>query len=52
MDDVTTDPQIPEVKFVQYLDTQEPQTPSGNSSIGGILYALSTYYQTKATVSF
>lgn len=48
MSDYTTEYQLGNFTAVQYLDIQEPMTPSGNTSLGGIVNALNTYYKSSS----
>lgn len=52
MDDFTVDHQVPNFTVVQTIDVPEQQAPSGNTSLGGIVFALQSYYQASSTVSF
>lgn len=50
--DFTTERQVPNFTVVNNIDVQEQQIPGGNTSIGGIVYALQNYYASRSTVSY
>lgn len=52
MDDWTVDVQVPNFTVVRTLDVPEQQVPGGNTSIGGIAFALQQYYASRSTVSY
>lgn len=52
MDDYTVDHQVPNFTVVRTIDVPEQQVPGGNTSIGGIAFALQSYYASRSTVSY
>lgn len=52
LDDIRTSQQLPGYNVTSYIDVDEKQTPSGNTSIGGLVLALQTWFNSYATVSY
>lgn len=52
LDDPTVDRQLPNFTIINNIDVPESQVPGGNTSLGGIAYALQQYYGSTSTVSF
>lgn len=52
LDDIKTSQQLPGYNVTSYIDVPESQTPSGNTSIGGLVFALQTWFDSHATVSY
>lgn len=52
MIDPTIDHQVPNFTVVNNIDIPEQQVPGGNTSLGGIVYALQQYYGSTSTVSY
>lgn len=52
VENITIGHQVPNFTIVRTLDVPETQTPGGNTSIGGIAFALNSYYKSLSTVSY
>lgn len=52
MNDYFTDQQLGNFTIVEYLNVTEDATPNGNTSLGGIVMALNTYYKSRSTASY
>lgn len=52
MYDYSVDQQLGNFSVVQYLNVTEGNTPGGNSTLGGIVYALNTYYSSQSVATY
>lgn len=52
IDDIKTSQQLPGYNVTSYIDVPETQLPSGNTSIGGLVLALQTWFNSHSTVSY